>query len=363
VGWANSSLRPVDGLPPLPPEATRSARGVVLEDPLPAAWARDEWEALQRRAAGRAAAAAATGAARRAGAGGGGGGDGAGAAGAGPEPQGHEASRLYGAASPAGAAAGGGAGGRGDSWHALRSGASDARQASGSGEEDWAAAGDGDWAEGGAPGGGWGAEARGYAVAGGPGQPGGLGGARQLASVGGGGAAEAAAVAAAAAGSRGFATGREEQQRRGPVDALGAAEAVSAEADLQAGLSGRGARAPPARAAQPQAGRAQQGPAAGGAPGPDSRAERVAVMLERLASLPWRRVDVSFEGATFGLGERPPCRCRKGGALDPRRGAQEGEGAPQGMRRPAHRPNQKATPRPPTRPSSPCGNQRTTTYR
>jgi hypothetical protein len=26
-------------------------------------------------------------------------------------------------------------------------------------------------------------------------------------------------------------------------------------------------------------------------------------MLERLTTLPWRRIDVSFEGATFGLGK------------------------------------------------------------
>jgi hypothetical protein len=39
VGWANSSLRPLSALPPLPPAAlTKSARGVVLEDDLSRAW-------------------------------------------------------------------------------------------------------------------------------------------------------------------------------------------------------------------------------------------------------------------------------------------------------------------------------------
>ena len=37
VGWANSSLRPLAGLPPLPSAKVAEARGVVLEDPLSAA--------------------------------------------------------------------------------------------------------------------------------------------------------------------------------------------------------------------------------------------------------------------------------------------------------------------------------------
>ncbi|KIZ05254.1 hypothetical protein MNEG_2703 [Monoraphidium neglectum] len=142
VGWANSSLRPLDRLPPLPPEATREARGVVLEDPLPAAWDRDEWRKLQRlmanaRSSGNGEPAAAA------------------------KLQEYRGSRAYeGPTSHPGQQVGGANGSSSSSsvWQALRNGSSSSsssggpngssgpQAASGSSDEDWGASADEDWA-------------------------------------------------------------------------------------------------------------------------------------------------------------------------------------------------------------------------
>ncbi|KAI8469034.1 MAG: putative serine esterase-domain-containing protein [Monoraphidium minutum] len=251
VGWANSSLRPLSGLPPLPPDAARAARGVVLEDPLAAAWGRGAWDELQARLAA------------------------AGGAGGAPAP--HEASRDYSAAAPQAAAGADGGGGGGSAWHRLASGGgspgSSAQATGASGDEGWGAAGDDDWAGRGA------------------------GGAGRAAPAG---AQDAAAGALPTAPSPAASAGEEARRREASMDARGAAEAEAAELDLEAGLAGDGA-APAGPSADGSRGQDGGAPGPRAAVAPSSRAGRVAVMLERLSALPWRRIDVSFSGATWGL--------------------------------------------------------------
>lgn len=254
MGWANSSLRPLSGLPPLPASATKSARGVVLEDPPSAAWAPGEWGALR--------AAAST-------AGGSGGGGGRAAL-----ASGYEGSRVYeagrlaagqAAVATGGAERSGQSSGGGDAaaaWHTLSGGGS------GSGAEGVSSSG----GSGGDNGDDWGsaaAAAEDWAAS----AVGALEGA-------------AAAAAEAAGGSVG-----------GPAAVASAAQAAAAEQDLEKGLAGdRGAQGAAAAAQPPTRG------GGGGVPPPETRSERLAVMLGRLSALPWRRIDVNFGGATWGLG-------------------------------------------------------------
>jgi hypothetical protein len=250
VGWANSSLRPLDRLPPLPPDAAKSARGVVLEDPLSAAWTADEWARLGGAAggstngAGAAASAARTPASHP-------------AASYEPSRQ-YEAGRL---ASPLSGRSGDGA------WQALRSNSAGpdegavgrngngASKDSGDDEEAEAAgqaAEDDDWA----------------------------------------GVTVGMVRAAATANGNGQA-----------VSELAAttATAEAAESDLRQGLAGASVTSAPA-GAPATLGRSNSRAAASGVPPPETRAERVSIMLQRLSALSWRRIDVSFAGATWGLG-------------------------------------------------------------
>ncbi|KAF8063649.1 IPK2 [Scenedesmus sp. PABB004] len=205
VGWANSSLRALAELPPLPPTAS-AAKGVVLEDPLAAAFFPHTWRALQaawqqqqqqqdgEKGSLAAAAAAAISQPCQ------------------PSTAWRQAPQHSGAG-----------------WHELQNGrggaaasAQPAATPAESGDELVALA-----------------PARG-------------------------GPADADADGAA------------------PADAVPAAAAAAAEQDLAAGLGGRGTPA------------AARGDA-------DGRAALLARMLSRLQELPWRRVDVSFSGARWGL--------------------------------------------------------------
>ena len=228
VGWANSSLRPLHALPPLPKERLRGARGVVLADPLSAAWQRDDWERVQRAATG---------------------GDGA--------P--YEPSRTVFAA----ATTGGGE----DAWQTLAGGSGSSTRdgdSGGSSSGSGASTDDGDWGSPGAGAGDWAAAATGMV--------------------------EDAAAAAAAAAMAGGGSGANLNER------LAAAE-TAAERDLRRGLEGGGGGGGLGGALGPLGGAA--------VPPPEARARRVAEMLARLSSLPWRRVDVSFQGATWGFGAPP----------------------------------------------------------
>lgn len=351
VGWANSSLRPLSGLPPLPPETTKTARGVVLEDPISAAWAPGDWAHLQLQRLGqqqqaRGVQAGSEDQGQQQGSPSGTGApqqhqlqhvDEAHGATVGPAasrspspspsssssgPVEYEGSRKYegrhlASPVPEGSSDGG-------VWHALRSagsalglGPSQAAAPAGAGaEDDWGSSGEDDWATASA----------------------GPSAARDVGMLGRGGLMERAAAAAASAASRfagiqrligqnpedemghgddggvassmlaaAVAAPGMEQRQCAAVDSRGAVEAESAEKDLQQGLSGdravssSGEHQRNTEAAAPPGG-GGRGPVDGVSP--DSRAERVAVMLQRLSALPWRRIDVSFEGATWGLGEQ-----------------------------------------------------------
>lgn len=194
VGHANSSLRPLHGLPPLPPEAT-TARGVVLEDPLSAAFHPAAWERL---ASGGAAAGA------------------------------YQGSVAYGTE----AAVPGKQSGQGE-WHTLRTARGSSSGSSGgsgggtsSGTDSTGASED------------WGTEL---------------------------GAMEAWGV--------------QQGQSNNGSSMPAAQQAAAAASDLRAGLDSAGTGGPP----------------------PHMRAQRVSVMLARLSALPWRRIDVSFGGATWGF--------------------------------------------------------------
>eukprot|EP00879_Flechtneria_rotunda_P012727 GHRR01013291.1.p1 GENE.GHRR01013291.1~~GHRR01013291.1.p1 ORF type:complete len:777 (+),score=287.73 GHRR01013291.1:426-2756(+) len=88
--------------------------------------------------------------------------------------------------------------------------------------------------------------------------------------------------------------------RSSPVAAAPAGADAAAEQDLASGLSGQGTPAAPTPRA---AANAVSSDAAAFAEqlGSSSRAQLVSHMLHRLQELPWRRVDVSFQGAKFGF--------------------------------------------------------------
>ncbi|KAF6261528.1 putative serine esterase-domain-containing protein [Scenedesmus sp. NREL 46B-D3] len=77
-----------------------------------------------------------------------------------------------------------------------------------------------------------------------------------------------------------------------------AATTAAAEADLASGLSGAGTAA---AASSESAAEAVAADVASLAAGGASRPQLVAHMLHRLQELPWRRIDVSFQGARFGF--------------------------------------------------------------
>lgn len=243
MGWANSSLRPLTALPSLPPDSTRAARGVVLEDPLPAAWHRDEWDHLQQQLAEARDGSA-----------------------AGAAPISYQPSQTYATATRPGPEGGraGPAAGAGGTWHTLGSNGGSSSAAESTSGPDWGTSADEDW---------------------GPGTPaaGAFDGALQLQ-----GQERVPSSSAASATAE---------------DARGAAEAAAADTDLEAGLSPAAGSAVGSRTGGSEG--AARGSRGGSSPSgqaaPASRAERVSVMLQRLSALPWRRIDVSFQGATWGL--------------------------------------------------------------
>jgi len=271
VGWANSSLRPLHGLPPLPPDATRSARGVVLEDPLSSAFQPQDWEQVRRAAmqqqlkgntkGARSSAATAEYAPSR-------------TYNDGPSASQQQQGSI-GSTEDTGKAGKGAEGAEG-TWRALGSGSSagaaGAVQSSGGGADDadeWGQSIEDEWAV---------VTAGVVAAAAGVDE-------RKGAA-----ALRTAAAASALSGITNAAADRE-----------GSAKAVAAEEDLRKGLavSGSGNGAPPAAVKGATGGKLKRSNTI--VPPPETRAERVSVMLQRLSALPWRRMDVSFEGTTWGL--------------------------------------------------------------
>lgn len=199
MGWANSSLRHLGSLPQLPPETHKSAKGVVREEPLAAAFHPQHWQQLAQQ-------------------------------------------QLLQPGADAGGAG----------WHQLPSGGgADGSGASSSG---------GSAAE----------------------QPAGGSG-----SSGGGAAADAATAGAAAA--------HQPVTRRLSLEEM-SHEVEEAEAALASGLAGTD-EGPSSSGGGAGSGSGVPLEAVGGG----LRAREVAAMLHQLQALPWRRIDVSFKGSSFGF--------------------------------------------------------------
>jgi hypothetical protein len=270
VGFSNASLRSLDQLPPALPAAAR-AKGVVLEDALSAAFWPSAWQELQRKwAAAAAAAPAGTGSSSSS--------EGRAASAAAIIQQPYAASRIYSSRS------------NNNSWHEINgngggSGLAAAAAAAAQQQQPGCAAAAAGLEAAGAPG------AATAAVAGVV--------AHQQQQVAPGDSADNSADELVQLTSPGQPAAPGEQQQPGMLSTAGAAAAAAAaERDLTSGLSSGGA-AVAVSAAAAAADVAADASSSGRALG--SRVEVVARTLQRLQELPWRRIDVSFQGARFGL--------------------------------------------------------------